>query len=257
MAKLMILGSCSGTEPMPGRHHTSFLIETGGQVYFFDAGENCAYASHLAGVDLLRMRAIFISHPHIDHVGGLANLIWTVHKLAWVKKTLDARKRIDLYMPEMRAWEAIVQMLRYTAGGDGATETVDAHRTVDGLVYADENIRVTALHNGHLPDNDRGEHVSYSYRIEIGGKSIVFSGDVRHHTEVAPLIGAGCDYLLMETGHHKVKDICAFADAQPVGKLIFVHHGREILNESPQVSEALEACGCAPVIAWDGMTIAL
>ena len=38
--KLHILGSCSGTEPMPGRHQTSLALETGGSLYFLDAGEN-------------------------------------------------------------------------------------------------------------------------------------------------------------------------------------------------------------------------
>ena len=84
---------------------------------------------------------------------------------------------------------------------------------------------------------------------------IVFSGDVRSCTEVEPLIGEGCDYLLMETGHHKVKDICDFADSKPVGQLIFVHHGRDILYERPEVGEALSTCSRSPVISWDGMSI--
>ena len=68
--KLTILGSCSGTEPMPGRHHTSIAMEYGGRTYWLDAGENCAHASYTGGVDMPAVEAIFISHPHIDHVGG-------------------------------------------------------------------------------------------------------------------------------------------------------------------------------------------
>lgn len=70
--KLHILGSCSGTEPMPGRHHTSLALETGGSLYFLDAGEGCGYSSYLLGIDQLRTRGIFISHTHMDHVGGPA-----------------------------------------------------------------------------------------------------------------------------------------------------------------------------------------
>ena len=67
--KLYIFGSCSGTEPWQNRHHTAFAIEIGGRFYWFDAGENCSYAAHLMGVDLLAVSDIFISHTHMDHVG--------------------------------------------------------------------------------------------------------------------------------------------------------------------------------------------
>ena len=51
---------------MPNRRHTSFVIEHRGGVYWFDAGEGCAYTAHLLGVDLLAVQAIFISHVHMD-----------------------------------------------------------------------------------------------------------------------------------------------------------------------------------------------
>ena len=48
--KITVLGSCSGTEPMPGCHQTSVAVETGGRLYFIDAGENAGYASYLGGI---------------------------------------------------------------------------------------------------------------------------------------------------------------------------------------------------------------
>lgn len=68
--KLHFLGTCSGTEPMPDRKHTSFAIETGDRLYWFDAGEGCSYTAHLMGLDLLSLCKVVISHPHMDHVGG-------------------------------------------------------------------------------------------------------------------------------------------------------------------------------------------
>ena len=71
---LHVLGSCSGTEPMPGRHHTSVSLETGGKLYFLDAGENCSYTSYLLGIDQLRTDSIFISHTHMDHTLSLIHI---------------------------------------------------------------------------------------------------------------------------------------------------------------------------------------
>ena len=79
--KLTFLGSCSGTEPMPDRFHTSYVIEHGGGVYWFDAGEGCSYNAHLMGIDLLAIRSLCISHCDLDHVGGLVNLLGTIRKL--------------------------------------------------------------------------------------------------------------------------------------------------------------------------------
>ena len=46
MVTVHILGSCAGTEPMPGRMHTSLALTVGKRLYFFDAGEGCSWTAH-------------------------------------------------------------------------------------------------------------------------------------------------------------------------------------------------------------------
>ena len=104
------------------------------------------------------------------------------------------------------------------------------HVTADGLLFEDENIRVSALHNQHLKEDGKGGWHAYSFLIEAEGKKIVFSGDVRYPAELEPLIGNGCDMLIMETGHHKVPDVLEFAVSNKVKNLRFTHHGRQILD---------------------------
>lgn len=50
--RITFTGTCSGTEPMAGRHHCSFVIEHNLGVYWFDAGECCSHTGYLAREDV-------------------------------------------------------------------------------------------------------------------------------------------------------------------------------------------------------------
>ena len=91
--KLYTFGCCAGTEPMENLHHTALAFEVGDTLYWFDAGESCSRTAHLMGIDLLKIKSIFISHTHMDHIGGLGNLLWNMRK---AKKTFEhERKHIE------------------------------------------------------------------------------------------------------------------------------------------------------------------
>jgi ribonuclease BN (tRNA processing enzyme) len=210
-------------------HQCSFVAEICGLNYFFDCGECCGFTAHNMGIDLTKNRAIFISHLHPDHMCGMPHLFFVMQKLLGNKKELPVNNTLDVFLPCLKTLEAVKTVCNSYSHKDEFTFNICGHKVADGIVFEDENIRVSAIRNLHLGENYDGWS-SHSYLIEAEGKRVVYSGDVKKSEELLPLIGDGCDLLIHETGHHKVADVCEFAAQNNVKQLFFNHHGREIIN---------------------------
>lgn len=255
--KLYIFGSCSGTEPHPGRRYTAWALEKDeGEILWFDAGGGCAATAYEMGLNPLRIGAIFLSHPHLDHTAGLPELFQTIVKERWLRRQ-SAPHRLRFYASVREVLRgALLLVGEDAANGESALEVTEFPLAA-GELYCDADLSVEALPNAHMPPRNNVPR-SWSFRICCGKCRIVYTGDIRSLDEIAPWLAEGCDLLMLETGHHRAAELCCElkAGGVEIGELLFLHHGVEILADPAGEKAKADAAWGRPVLfASDRMVL--
>jgi ribonuclease Z len=187
--------------PQPDHEGPSTAVIVNGKAYLVDAGVGVvrqASAAYIAATSSLKIEDLtiaFLTHLHSDHTLGLPDLILT----PWV---MGRTAPLELYGPKgtrrmaENILKAYAQDTRIRINGlEGANRTgykVNAHEINPGVVYQDDNVKVTAfmVEHGSWPK-------AYGYRFETAHKTIVISGDTRPSKSVIDACN-GCDVLIHE-----------------------------------------------------------
>ena len=195
--KIRFLGTSHGL-PEANRFCSSTMIEVNGAVYVIDAGGPLLDMLLKAGKTPVDVKGIFITHDHADHMAGLYGFLDTVN---WYYKAAAMK----VFLPEQKVCDLLSELLTFV--GD---RPVDESRICwgivqEGLVYEDENIKITAAPTAHLKKFGRP---AYSYLVEAEGKKIVFTGDLSQWLEAE-------DYPVAATTQETDVVICEFAHFTP------------------------------------------
>lgn len=215
--KLYTLGTSHGATEK-GRSCSVNLLEVSGSYYLFDCGGDAE--AKLTDIGLAgSVRAIFLSHMHIDHVAGLPALAKR-YILHYNKQGSHA----EVFFPEEEGIEPFLSWLRATHYSLDRLDSFEMRVIREGEIYRDENITVTAIRTRHIKD---GEIPSFAFTVEGEGKRFLYTGDLSGSFEDYPevVFERDFDLILSELVHFNVEKNLPKIRESRTKRLVFTHLG--------------------------------
>ena len=135
--KITILGS-SSAKPSVNLHPSAQIVNVDEQYFLVDAGEGVQQQMFRCGINPLRLRGIFISHLHGDHVFGLFPLLSTLGLYGRVMPL-----RIFAPAPFGEILEAFLKYFESHLGYEIQWTEVDT--TAHALIYESKSLEVWSI----------------------------------------------------------------------------------------------------------------
>ena len=179
---------CGSGPPLtsPGAAQSCILIKAGDEYFIVDIGDGASANLMNWGIDVQKVKAVFLTHLHSDHIADLAEL----HLMNWV--TASRQSKLKVYGPEgvsnvtegFEATYALDYKFRNehhgneiapieVAGFDPYTINLD-----EPVIYNKNDLKVTAFEVEHDPVPAVG------FKFDYKGRSIVISGDTKYSQKV-------------------------------------------------------------------------
>ena len=221
---VLVLGSGGPVAAKTGRASSGFLIFIDGKPrILMDAGGGTFKSLAQAGINIKDLDIVLLTHLHLDHMGDLSPIIKTMFFHNRGAKTMR-KAPIHIYGPSANGIPFPgTQIPQYPSTSEfakgkyskesgvarylhifaraikGGTFSYEAHDVPAGKklpvreIYKKDGLTIKAVGVVH------GPVPALAYRIEYGGKSVVYSGDTSSKTGNMAKISRGADLLFYDT----------------------------------------------------------
>ena len=238
--RITFLGTSDGY-PEKERYCSCTVVTVGGKHYVIDAGVSLVSAMLKNDLDPACAAGVFITHMHGDHTNGL---IEYVNIAIWGNRY---RPTGPVYVPTKEGADALMNLARAM---DHQKYEVSMHVFAEGLVFADENIRLTAFRNEHTP-------ASFGFLLEAEGKKVFFTGDMNHEITDCPefVYHEHTDLIICECAHNCLPELTDKLNAMQTDRFLINHVAKnhseeEFYQAKPRIHVPFD-------LAFDGMIVDL
>ncbi len=218
MMEVVILGS-GAAKPQIGRANACVLVRTDIPL-LFDFGSGALMNMLHAGIDRNRLCHLFWSHLHVDHISEFIPFFF--HEVCDAK--MNPREDLAVYGPAGTR-RLVHAILRTFPGFSKARFKLGVKEVSKDRIQIGQTF-VWAVPIKHSPSLH-----ALGYRIEYGGRTVVYSGDAAFSTDLIKLC-RDADLAILEATcpeEHPVKthltasQACKAAKAAGVKKLVLTH----------------------------------
>ena len=264
---VQVLGS-GGPEMQGKRASSNYLIwDNGTARVMVDAGGGSALRFGESGAQMSQLDVVLFSHFHIDHSGDFPALVFS----SWFE---DRKRPLPVYgppgnafMPSTRefvrdlfsephgAWRYLSELV---GTGSKGSYTLEPHDVAAGskpvLVFRNSDMAVYAVRVIH------GGFPALAWRVEMGGKRIVFSGDTNGDGDGLTQLASDADLFIahnavpegatgVERRLHMPPSVIGMTAANAhVKQLILSHRMLRTLGRESQTQTEIQRHFSGPVV---------
>lgn len=251
--RLTVLGSGTSV-PHPSRASSAHWLETAGGTILLDASAPVAHRMAEENLDWVGLDAIWISHFHLDHVGGLAPLLFgTKH----ASQTQERRKPLSIFGPRglEKLFRTFDEANNYRLREQPFPLEIKEVSPLERF-WILPGVEAEAFSTPHT-----AESLALKVKDESGAK-LVYTSDTGY-THALASFAEGADLFLMECSfphskpvetHLELKDAMFLAKLSNAGRVVLSHLYPE-WDEIDLQAEAKKLWPGETLEAVDGLTI--